>query len=189
MDVNAWIAAFSAAVAVGALTMAWTAVRAANAQTAFELARGLQDKLISPDIAATRDRLEAYRLGPRPTPDATRAVVHDYFVMLWAFEHANVGRESLVRRRRVNRTGPAVRFLDTSIRWHLEHWATVWPRLRSRVVDTLGEPLDDHQSIPGLLDLTDAVLGPTAAVRELRQQIEAEQAAHTPRPLLPRHTP
>lgn len=160
-------------------------VRAGNMQTGFELARALYERLTSPDVTMARKHLEQYRLGPHPTQSETRAVVEHYYILLWAFEQVFVGRESLVRRRRANGTNTALTYLDDSIRWHVAHWATVWPELRQRIVETAGLAFDDYDTVQGLCNLADRVLGPTPAVADVRRQIEHELATTGHWPDLP----
>ncbi|WP_328868678.1 hypothetical protein OHT76_00340 [Streptomyces sp. NBC_00287] len=185
MSAEVAFAAFTAVVAIASVAVAWMTVRAGNMQTGFELARALYERLTSADVTMARKHLETYRLGPHPTQEATRAVVEHYYILLWAFEQVFVGRESLLRRRRANGTKPALTYLDDSIRWHVAHWVTVWPELRLRIVENFGLAFDDYDSVQGLCNLADRVLGPTAAVADVRRQIEHELATTGHWPHLP----
>ncbi|MEU6965008.1 hypothetical protein [Streptomyces chrestomyceticus] len=176
MKPEVWVAGFSAAVALGAAAMSVWATRGVSSKESFALARSLYCDLTSENTSAARSALEFYWRGERRSVEQTRRVLDDYFALLWCFERIRAGRESLVRQRRLNGTGPALRYLDDMIRWHVEEWARRWARIRHLIQQHIGV-LDDHHSIRSFCHLAQGVVAePDAcqAVPDLLNDIEAE---------------
>ncbi|WP_158712078.1 hypothetical protein [Streptomyces rimosus] len=176
MKPEVWVAGFSAAVALGAAAMSAWVARGVSGKESFALARTLYCDLTSEGTSAARSALEFYWRGERRTAEQTKQILDHYFALLWCFERIRAGRESLVRQQRLNGTGPALRYLDEMIRWHVEEWARRWSRLRPLFQQHIGE-LDDHHSIRSFCHLAqDVVTEPDAkqAVRGLMSEIEAE---------------
>ncbi|WP_157851651.1 hypothetical protein [Streptomyces monomycini] len=178
MKPEVWVASFSAAVALGAAAMSVWATRGVSSKESFALARSLYCDLTSESTSAARSALEFYWRGERRSVEQTRQVLDHYFALLWCFERIRAGRESLARQRRLNGTGPALRYLDEMIRWHVEEWARRWARLRRPIQQHIGE-LDDHHSIRSFCHLAHGVVTePDArqAVTDLLDEIDAEAA-------------
>ncbi|MET7367649.1 hypothetical protein ABZS61_17685 [Streptomyces sp. NPDC005566] len=182
----------TAGVALLAATVAAYAARGNSTRAGFDLARTLYNDLTSGDTAASRGSLEFYRRG-RSNEDPDEVMDH-YFKLLWQFEQINAGRQSLKRQRLLNGTGPAARFLDEMIDWHVREWGNRWIDIRSQLESARDEEIHDEHSLdtfcqllasvaPGHWQLSrlKEVVAQQRAARELREREERERtAAHPP---------
>ncbi|MBL1095171.1 hypothetical protein [Streptomyces coffeae] len=130
--------------------------------------------LISAEVAEARGAIEFYRRDKPDGLEATRKVLGPYFDLLWAFEYVLAGREALSRMRRVNTVKPALDYLDSMTRWHIEEWNRRWPKLRAQIQNHLEDDLDDHHSLESFCKLVCQVTGETDEVRTLRSRMQQE---------------
>ncbi|PJJ04203.1 hypothetical protein BX264_4607 [Streptomyces sp. 2333.5] len=181
------VAVVSVAIAVYAAYWARRSARGTFAHTAYELVRALHTDLTTGATAQARDVLEHFRSGTRyhgpgrdglPQAAGTQEVLEAYFALLWCFERILIGRRSLTKQQAWNDTGPAVKFLDDLLTWHLQRWSERWQSVRAALKAPDRVPdLRDHDSLGSFCDLVEEVAGPnehTALLRALIHQ-ESEQ--------------
>ncbi|MFE9572853.1 hypothetical protein ACFYMW_30670 [Streptomyces sp. NPDC006692] len=158
MTTSAMTALISASIAVVGACIALYAARGNSARAGFDLARALYDSLTSEDTARSRSNLEFYRRsGDCGDGGKAKEAMDHYFRLLWRFEQVHAGRQSLMRQRRINGTGPAVRFLDDMIGWHVREWANRWLDIRSQIEAARGERVDDEHSLDTFCQLLAAI--------------------------------
>ncbi|MFE7076831.1 hypothetical protein ACFU96_42745 [Streptomyces sp. NPDC057620] len=106
--------------------------------------------LTTGEVVQARITLITYLRHPG---DSSRELVQEalgsYYMLLWCFERILAGRRVLNHSHRWTPSLPAVRFLDSLVRWHLEEWGKDLPVLRRRLghdLGSLGIPFLDLRS-------------------------------------------
>ncbi|WP_353945778.1 hypothetical protein ABII15_32110 [Streptomyces sp. HUAS MG91] len=147
----------SACIAGVAAFIALHAARGNAARAGFDLARALYNDLTTDATAESRSNLEFYRRGNAPADQPLAEIMNHYFALLWQFEKVYAGRESLARQQRLNGTGPAVRFLDDMIGYHVSEWGSRWLQLHNLIDNQLGphDNLDDRHTLQSFCKLAD----------------------------------
>jgi hypothetical protein len=163
-----FIAALSLVVSVSSVLVALAAFRVQRRRTNMELARSLHFDLTSGEVAKARETLgtivyDREAMIPRNEVSRKARFVEartDYFTLLWCFERISAGRVTITADDRAGTGGPACRYLDRIIGWHLRSWAKDLPVVRQVIELELGVQLDDEDSCAAFGDLCGALLTP-----------------------------
>lgn len=101
-----------------------------------------------------------------------------YFALLWQFEKTYAGREALHRQMLLNGSGPAVRYLDEMIAWHVAEWAARWLDIHNLLQLQLppGDRFDDRHTLQTFCRLADHFPSAAGSVRDIRDAVPGTAA-------------
>ena len=155
-------------ISLGSFALSWAAFKVQRRRTNMELARSLHFDLTSGEVAKARESLGTLTRDRRALrftdPEQRKAWLvgarTDYFTLLWCFERIWAGRVTLIADEGQRTAGPARRYLDDLIRWHVRNWALDLPVIKQVLTDELNSPVQDHDSSKAFGRLSEALLNP-----------------------------
>lgn len=153
-------------ISVASLAISYAAFKVQRRRTNMELARSLHFDLTSGEVAMARESLGTLTrdLKVIASGDSAKrnawfvAARTDYFTLLWCFERIWAGRVTIMADEGRRHTGPARRYLDGLIGWHVRSWALDLPEIKEVLEDELDSPVLDQDSSRAFGKLSGALL-------------------------------